>query len=103
MALSLDVLPVPLEMAADGVVRVRGTRIPLETVIGEFLDGARPEAIVEDFDTLDLADVYAVIGYYLKHRAEIDAYLRQQALDAQAVQRELEARFDPAGIRDRLL
>jgi lipoprotein NlpI len=36
---------------------------------------------------LKLADVYAVIAYYLAHRAEIDAYL-----DARRTQLE----FDPA-------
>jgi hypothetical protein len=34
--------------------------------------------MVEQFPTLDLADVYAVIGYYLRHRADVDAYVERR-------------------------
>lgn len=52
-----------------------------------------------DFDTLDLADVYAVIAYYLRHGAEVDAYLAEQRRLADEVRREIEARFPQAGLR----
>ncbi len=37
--------------------------------------GQPPEQIVQAYDVLKLADVYAVIADYLALRAEIDAYL----------------------------
>lgn len=95
--------PIPLTSDADGVLRVGGTRIPLDTVVGVFREGATPEEIVLRYPSLDLADVYSVIGYYLHHRAEVDSYLAEQRRQAEAVRAENEARFDPIGVRDRLM
>lgn len=95
--------PPPLEEHADGVIRVTGTRIPLERVIGAFLAGATPEQIAQDYDTVSIQQVYAVVNFYLQHREEVDAYLAQAEQDADAVRGEVEKQFDPIGIRARLL
>jgi uncharacterized protein (DUF433 family) len=95
--------PPPLRVDADGVVRVGGTRVTLDTVVAVFQQGAQPAEIVERFDTLRLEDVYTVIGYYLRHRVEVDAYLEQRRQHADAVRREHEARFPREGLRERLL
>ena len=95
--------PVPLTTWDDGVTRVAKTRVTLDTVVAAFLNGATAEEIVFRYSTLDLADVYAVIAYYLRHRDEVDAYLGERARQRAAVRRENEARFDPAGVRERLL
>jgi uncharacterized protein (DUF433 family) len=60
-----------------GVYRIEGSRVSLESVILLFLDGASPESVVDEFPTLTLEQVYGAITFYLAHRAEIDAYLRQ--------------------------
>jgi hypothetical protein len=52
---------------------------------------------------LDLADVYAVIGYYLQRQPEVDAYLSRRQQIADEVRRHNEAHRDPRGIRRRLL
>jgi uncharacterized protein (DUF433 family) len=103
MELNLEAPPLPLAADAFGVVRVGGTRIPLDTVITAFKQGSTPEQIVDDFDTLHLADVYAVIGYYLRHQSEVEAYLEEQRRSAEEIRRENERRFPPHGIRERLL
>lgn len=103
MTLAIRAEPVPLRVDADGVVRVGKTRIPLDTVVIVFKQGATPEEIVQRFPALVLADVYAVLAYYLRARDEVEAYLRQRQEHAQAVRRENEARFDPKDIRERLL
>lgn len=95
--------PIPLETDASGVVRVRQTRIPLDTVVGAFDDGATAEEIVQQYPTLQLPDVYAIITYYLRHRDEVSAYLREREERAAIVRREYERRADPSGIRARLL
>lgn len=95
--------PVPIEMDADGVYRVGGTRIPLETVITAYDQGWSPEEIVHSFPTLELSDVYAVITYRLRHRLEVDAYLERQEDRAQKLQQEIEAHYPTAGLRERLL
>ncbi len=50
-----------------------------------------------------LADTYAVIAYYLRHRKETDDYIATRASHAAAVRTDVERRFDPAGVRVRLL
>jgi uncharacterized protein (DUF433 family) len=103
MSLILEAPPLPLATDDNGVIRVGGTRVPLATVITAFHQGATPEAIVADFDTLDLADVYAVIAYYLRHQAEVESYLTEQRDRAAAIRLEVEGRFPQEGLRRRLL
>ncbi len=93
----------PLTKDADGVIRVGGTRVTLETVVGAFKDGASPEEIACQYPSLQLADIYAAVTYYLRHRAEVEEYLRRQEERAEAVKAENLARFDQQGIRERLL
>lgn len=73
---------------------VSGSRVSLESVVFAFLDGLSPETIAaECFPVLTLEQVYGVITYYLSHRQEIDAYLRQAEADFNAFQ---QAANDPA-------
>lgn len=90
--LTLEPQAVPLSADQQGVLRVGGTRVRLETVVNAFLDGATPEEIVLNFDVLQLADVYGVISYYLKHRKEVDNYLQRQDRKAVEIQQEWQSR-----------
>lgn len=101
--LSIKARPIPLEMDVDGVVRVGGTRVTLDTVIAAFNEGATAEEIVYQYPSLDLADVYAVLGYYLQRRSDVEAYLRQRERQREETREQNERHFDPRGIRDRLL
>jgi uncharacterized protein (DUF433 family) len=94
--------PVPLQSDDDGVIRVSGTRLTLDTVITAYQQSERPEAISEDF-SLPLEDVHAVIAYYLRHRDEIDGYLERRRREAEELRQKVEERFPPEGIRERLL
>ncbi len=59
-----------------------GTRVSLDSIVVVFQDGLSPETIITDgFPTLTLEQVYGAIAYYLAHRAEIDAYLKQAAVE----------------------
>jgi uncharacterized protein (DUF433 family) len=84
-------------------MRIGQTRVRLDTVITAWRQGESPEQIVENFDVLDLADVYAVISYYLHHRAEVEEYMAQNQREGEQVRAEHERRFPSAGIRERLL
>jgi len=94
---------IPLRTDADGVIRVGGTRVTLETVVDVFNTGATPEEIAQDFSALRLDDVYAVITYYLRHRAEVDEYVQRRHAAADEVRRQMEQERPQAGLRDRLL
>lgn len=95
--------PVPVIMDGDGVMRVASTRVTLDSIVWAFLDGATAEEITSQYPALDLADVYAVITYYLHRRAEIDSYLQKRNQVAANIKHENEQRWDPTGIRVRLL
>lgn len=94
---------VPLRTDADGVVRVGGTRVTLDTVVEAFQDGATAEEIVQQYPSLVLADVYQILGYYLKHADELGAYFAKRAANSKAVRRDSKLRCDPRGVRERLL
>lgn len=56
-------------------IRIHGTRVGIETVLCDFLDGASPEEIAVRYRSLSLAQVYATITYYYHNREQVDAYL----------------------------
>jgi uncharacterized protein (DUF433 family) len=95
--------PVPLQADEDGVLRVAGTRVRLDTIIGAFDQGCAAEEILLKYPSLNLTDIYAVITYYLWHRQEVDAYLEHRSRRAEEVRQDNEARHSPDGVRDRLL
>ncbi|MEH2383419.1 MAG: DUF433 domain-containing protein [Nostoc sp.] len=103
MLLIPTVAPIPLVTDANGVVRINKTRVTLDTVVTAFLEGATAEEIKEQYPSLHLSDVYFVIGYYLQHQAEVNAYLLERQRLATEVQQEAEKNFNPMGVRDRLL
>ena len=103
MSLKIEREPLPLAMDQDGVVRITGTRVTLDTVVGAFKDGGTAEEIAQQYPSVNLADIYAVIGYYLHRRDEVEAYLKEREETAQQVRQENEKRFDPLGVRERLL
>jgi uncharacterized protein (DUF433 family) len=95
---------VPLTRLENGVYRVTGTRIPLERIVEHFQAGQTPEDIVDCFDTLRLADVYAVIAYYLEHKEEVEEYLREQDAKAEELRRMIETTQPPRpGLKEELL
>jgi len=94
---------VPLVTDAHGVIRVEGTRVTLDTVVGAFQSGATAEEIVQQFPTLALADVYQIIAYYLHHTPDVEHYLSSRQKEAASLRQEIEKRFDPRGLRARLI
>ena len=61
---------------ADDDIRLKGTRIGIETVLFDYLFRARtPEEIASTYLSLTLEQVYATILYYLHHKEAIDAYM----------------------------
>src|SRR5436190_9426108 len=95
--------PVPLAPDAKGVIRVAGTRVTLDTVAAAFDRGATAEEIAQQYPSLELADVYSVLGYLLRHRDEVSEYLAGRANEHSVVRAQNEQRFDPKGVRARLL
>ncbi len=89
--LRIDPQPVPLRSDETGALRIGNTRVLLELVIEAYVDGTTPETMVQWFESLQLADVYAVISYYLNHQEEAKDYLAQREDFAADVRQKIEA------------
>ena len=103
MALDLSTRTLPLRIDSDHVIRVAGTRIPLERVVVAFQSGATPEQIAQQYPTLPLRDIYAVIAFYLDRTEAVDAYVAEREALAADVRADNDSRSPVSGIRARLL
>ncbi|HYV36579.1 MAG TPA: DUF433 domain-containing protein [Gemmataceae bacterium] len=94
--------PLPLRVEEGGVVRVGKSRISLDLIVEQYENGLTPEDMVRAYDTLALADVYAVVAYYLSHRDDVAAYMTRRVDEARALQAAIEAE-NPRVTRSELL
>jgi uncharacterized protein (DUF433 family) len=88
--LALEAIQVPLRDDGQGGLRVGHSRVSLESVWELSQQGAGPAEIVRAFDSLNLADVYAVLAWALRHPEELEAYLKRRDQEAVEIRRELE-------------
>ena len=88
---------VPLREEPPGVLRVGKSRVLLELVLRAFKAGATPENIVQSYDTLNLADVYAVVSRYLAAPEPFEEYLHIREEVAAEARRKIEEIQGPQG------
>ncbi len=79
------------------------TRVTLDVVVEAFDEGATAEEIAQQYPSLRLGDVYAVIAHVIRHRPEVEVYLASRRAAAKVVRAENDARASPVGIRERLM
>ena len=91
MVVRLDPPPNVLQMDETGTIRVAGTRIMLDILIGAYKRGDTPQEIAEGFPDLGLAVIYWVIAYYLDHQAELEAYLLEREKEAEKLRQHFES------------
>lgn len=84
----------------NGGLYLVGTRVSLDSIVYCFKDGLSPEAILGEFETLKLNQVYGAITYYLENQSSIDEYLVKQEQFFEEQRRTAEPL--PAGLRQRL-
>jgi len=82
----------PLHQDDRGAIRVIGSRITLDTLVGAFERGDTLEEIHEGFPSLSLQQIKSVIAWYLNHKAEADEYLAVGEAQAEVLRREIESR-----------
>jgi len=85
-------------------IRIKATRVGIETVLWDYKEGASPEETVLRYPTLSLEQVHATIIYYLANRAKVEAYLervRQQQEEAWQEQQRKPSEF-VRSLRERL-
>lgn len=94
---------IPIYTDPNGRMRVSNTRVLLDLVIYAYHQGESPEHIIQMYTTLTLDQVYLAIGYYLRHRETVDAYIAQMEAEAKLLQAEIEAKYPPKVTRADLL
>lgn len=64
------------DFLADNDIRIKGSRIGIESVLYEFIyQNKSAEEIAEQFPSITLEKIYATILYYLSNRQSIEKYL----------------------------
>lgn len=82
---------VPLTTWEDGSIRIKGSRVTLDSIIHSYKLGETPEQISDSFPPVSLASIYAAITYYLTHTAEVEEYLREREMEGDEVQQRIES------------
>ena len=68
----------PLREDGDGVVRVGTSHITLDKIIAAYDIGMTAEEICRAYEVVRLADVYAILSYYLDNRNRVQDYLAER-------------------------
>lgn len=88
------------DVLAPNDIRIRGTRVGIETVLYEYIYQSRsPEAIARCYPALTLEQVYATITYYLHNQAETEAYLADWLAHGERMRAEQERNPTPAMLK----
>jgi hypothetical protein len=75
----------------------------LDLIVQEYEKGTTPETIAQEYDVLKLADVYAAIAYYLRHREEVTAYIQRREEAAAELERKIKREMPlPPGFKEKL-
>ncbi len=81
-------------------IRVKGTRVGIETILSDYLDlGLFPEDITLRYPTLNLEAVYATITYYWHNKDQVDGYLSAWREHGERMRREQDLNPSPAILR----
>lgn len=75
-----------LRTDSSGTLRVGSTRVAFESVVRGFQAGSTPEQIRDEYPSLNLADIYEAVAYYLRHRAAVDDYVHRQEAESLALE-----------------
>ena len=68
---------VPLVQLENGAVRVRNSRVSLETILIRTKMGDTIERIHSGFPTVSISQIKEILAWYHDHKAEADEYLKQ--------------------------
>lgn len=92
------------EHLAPDDIRLKGTRVGIESILYEFIHREQPpEEIVKRFPSLTLEQVYATILYYLQNKATIEVYMTEWLAFGQRMRAEQAKNPPPVVVRLRQL
>ena len=98
----------PLEdnftVLAENDIRLKGTRVGIETILYEYIYNSRPPEVINDYYyTPTLEQIYATILYYLQNQEKVGAYLEDYLEYCRTAREEYEKDPPPGVVRLRKL
>ena len=90
---------------AENDIRVKGTRVGIETILDEYIYNSRPPEVIADhyYYSLTVEQVYATILYYLQNQEKVGTYLEDYLKYCQTAREEYEKNPPPGAARLREL
>ena len=72
---------------------LNGTRVPISAIALSYKQGYLPQEIVQQFERLSIAQIYAALAYYYTNQVEIDANIaREEVLYEKLAAEQLQTR-----------
>jgi len=66
-----------VQLEKNGAVRVRDSRVTLETIVHRMQMGDTAEEIHDSFPTVSVTQIKEILDWYFDNKADADEYLRQ--------------------------
>lgn len=104
MIKEFGVVAVPLEQNEQGVIRVSGTRVSLDSILHAYYnEGATAEEIVLQFPTCSIENIYTIISWALNNPEFVNEYLYTQRKHRNQLENEIKQTYPTNNLRSRLL
>ena len=94
---------IPLNYDHRGTIRVKGSRVTLDTLVGCMQMGDTREEIHEGFPSVTLAQINTILDWYLDNQVVADKYLREQEAEGDRIRKRIESEPEYIARRKELL
>lgn len=81
----------PLVQLENGAIRVRNSRVSLQTIVIRMQVGDTIERIHSGFPTVSVSQIKEILAWYKDNKAEADEYLQQVELEGQRLRQWIES------------
>ena len=93
---------IPLHQDDHGTIRVKGSRVTLDTIVAKMQVGYTPEEIHEGFPSVTLAQINTIIDWYLNHQVEADDYLQEREAEGERIRQRIESEPGYMALREKI-
>lgn len=81
-------MPTQYVEKVEGIYRVVGTRVSLDSIVYAFWRGQTAESIAQSFPVLTLEQVYGALTFYLGNKSEVDSYLQHASEEFETLRKQ---------------